>query len=158
MAFGNYYGMGGYQPNYYNPTGAIPDALAQYKTQYQAPYQPQVAPMAQQMAQPQNSSGLIWVQGEAGAKAYPVAPGQSVLLMDSENSKFYIKSADASGMPMPLRIFPYSEYTGEQTAPAPNDGAQNAPGVDVSQFVTREEFEKRISQLSGGKFEKAGDE
>ena len=153
MAFGNYYGMGGYQPNYYNPTGAMPDALAQYKAQYQAPYQ---TPPPATLAQPQSGSGLIWVQGEAGAKAYPVAPGQSVLLMDSESTKFYIKSADASGMPMPLRIFPYSEYTGEPAVP--NDGAQIAPGVDVSRFITREEFEKRLSQLSGGNSEKAGDE
>ena len=54
-------------------------------------------------SQPQN--GINWVQGEAGAKSYAIAPGQSVLLVDSEKDVFYIKTSDASGMPMPLRIF-----------------------------------------------------
>ena len=56
-----------------------------------------------------DTSSIIWVQGEAGAKAYPVQPGCSVVLMDSENPYFYIKMADASGMPLPLRVFEYSE-------------------------------------------------
>ncbi|MDE5765335.1 MAG: hypothetical protein K2N49_02010 [Ruminococcus sp.] len=69
----------------------------------QAPqYQiPQNIPQAVQ--QPQNSNSVIWVQGEAGAKSYLVAPGQTVWLMDSENLVFYIKSTDPSGMPLPLR-------------------------------------------------------
>lgn len=58
--------------------------------------------------QPQ-SNGIIWVQGEAGAKAYPVASGQNVILMDSEASAFYIKSTDQNGIPMPLRVFDYVE-------------------------------------------------
>lgn len=38
-----------------------------------------------------------------------VAAGNTVLLMDSENQTFYLKSADPSGMPLPLRIFDYKE-------------------------------------------------
>ena len=68
------------------------------------------------MSQPTGQSSpstppIIWVQGEEGAKAYMVAAGNSVLLMDSENSAFYIKSTDASGMPLPLRAFDYKERT-----------------------------------------------
>lgn len=97
MAFGVPY-QPGYMPNYY-PMGqqmpsAMPDQLAQLR---QAAY-PQQQPTAQQTAP------IIWVQGEEGAKAYMVAAGNSVLLMDSENSTFYIKSTDASGMPQPLRV------------------------------------------------------
>jgi len=59
----------------------------------------------------QSNNGLIWVQGEAGAKSYLLAPNTTVMLMDSEESKFYLKSSDASGMPQPLRVFEYKELT-----------------------------------------------
>lgn len=113
-----------------------------YFNGYQNPYQ-NVQPMPQPMPQnvPQNTpqaqsngNAIMWVQGEAGAKAYPVAPNTSVLLMDSEESVFYIKATDASGMPQPLRIFDYTERT-----PQNAHRAVATPQVDV---VTREEFER----------------
>lgn len=127
MAFGVPY-QPGYMPNYY-PIGqqmpsAMPDQLAQLR---QAAY-PQQQPA-------QQSSPIIWVQGEEGAKAYMVAAGNSVLLMDSENSAFYIKSTDASGMPLPLRVFDYKERT--TAAKMPPQTAQQPGG----EFVTRAEFD-----------------
>lgn len=91
------------QMNGWSAGQAMPDRLTQLR---QGQYQ-------QQMTQPaqQNSGGILWVQGEEGAKGYLVAAGNSVMLMDSENSTFYIKSTDASGMPLPLRIFDYTERT-----------------------------------------------
>lgn len=82
----------------------------------------------------QQQNGVVWVQGIEGAKAYPVASGASVLLMDSEENVFYIKTTDQSGMPSPLRVFDYTERT-------------DTPKVDTSAFVTRDEFEKRLSEL-----------
>ena len=52
-----------------------------------------------QQNQPQQNNGIIWVQGEAGAKSYLVAPNSTVTLWDTESETIYIKSADASGMP-----------------------------------------------------------
>ena len=125
MALGNYYGN--YQPGYYSPP--MQDQLTQLRQQqYQPPMQPPQIP-----AQPA-SNGIIWVQGEEGAKAYMVAAGNSVLLMDSENSAFYIKSTDASGMPMPLRVFDYTERT-----ITPKSVAIPTQNADV-EYVTREEF------------------
>lgn len=99
--------------------------------QYQTPQ----AIQAPQMAQAQNmTSGINWCQGEAGAKSYPVAPNTSVLLMDSEESVFYIKTTDVSGMPQPLRIFDYTERTPQNAS-----RAVATPQTDV---VTREEFER----------------
>ena len=60
-----------------------------------------------QQTYPQQS-GITWVDGVSSAKAYPVANGTSILLMDSNENAFYIKSADQSGMPS-IRIFDYSE-------------------------------------------------
>ena len=118
MAFGVPY-QPGFAPGYY-PMGqpsAMPDQLAQLRQNYQ---------------QPQQSAPIIWVQGEEGAKAYMVAAGNSVLLMDSENSVFYIKSTDASGMPQPLRVFDYTER-GKQ--------APQKPETVDDKFVTRAEFD-----------------
>lgn len=56
--------------------------------------------------QPTQNSGIIWVQGEAGAKSYLVAPNSTVQLWDSESQTIYLKSADASGMPS-MRILDY---------------------------------------------------
>lgn len=125
MAFPNYF------PTGYNPMGNY--------NPYQVGYQ-QV-----QNAQQVQTGGLQWVQGEAGAKAFPVSAGQSVLLMDSENNVFYIKSSDNSGMPLPLRTFDYRERTAQNAPKA----AQNAPqsAIDTSLFVTRDELEKRLAEL-----------
>lgn len=117
----------GYQPGYYGQ--AMPDQLAQLRQNaYQQPM------MGQAAQQTQGTPSIIWVQGEEGAKAYMVAAGNSVLLMDSENSAFYIKSTDASGMPLPLRVFDYKERTTD--AKTPPQTAQQAGG----EFVTRAEF------------------
>jgi hypothetical protein len=82
------------------------------------------------MQQPrQDQNGLIWVQGEAGAKSWFVAPGATVLLMDSENPRFYMKSADMNGVPA-MRTFEYNEV-----------GAQKPQEVtQTANFVTLDEF------------------
>lgn len=118
----------GYQPGYYGQ--AMPDQLAQLRQNaYQQPM------MGQAAQQTQGTPSIIWVQGEEGAKAYMVAAGNSVLLMDSENSAFYIKSTDACGMPLPLRVFDYKERT--TAAKTPPQTAQQP----VVEFVTRAEFD-----------------
>lgn len=109
--------------------------------------QPMVQPV-QQVPTPaqQTNNGLVWVQGEAGAKSFLVAPGCTVMLMDSEGERFYLKSADASGMPLPLRVFEYKERT---------ETAQQATGGSVAdfddldnKFVTRDEFERRMASIA----------
>lgn len=102
MNFQNQYGY--YQPNFYNPNGAMSDTLNQFKGQYQPQQMMQgVNPQIQQLQQPvpqvAANNGIIWVQGEAGAKSYLIAPNSTVVLWDSENQTIYIKSADSSGIP-----------------------------------------------------------
>ena len=87
----------------------------------------------------QQVNAINWVQGEAGAKSVPVAPGQKVLLMDSETNVFYVKSCDASGMPLPLRIFEYKEV-GKVANESEVAGAPNT-------YVTHEELEKALAEL-----------
>ena len=125
-----------YQPTYYNPTPGRQD-VPQYNQQFQ--------PMAQTTPAPQNNNGLIWVNGEVGAKSYLVAPGNTVMLMDAENSTFYLKSADASGMPLPLRVFEYTERINAPTGDF-KGGTSDFSEMD-DRFVTREEFERRMASI-----------
>lgn len=135
MAYDQYGYNQGYPMGYGQP---MPDQLSQLRAQQ---YPPQMSMQPQQYpARQQSGGGPIWVQGEAGAKSYMVAPGNSVILMDSEASVFYIKTADTSGMPMALRIFDYAERTGaQQSAPA----AQNPTG----DFVTRGEYRQLVQRI-----------
>ena len=111
-------------------------------------YQNQAPPMQlvqAQMPPAQNNimdNGIIWVQGEAGAKAYFVPIGKSVLLMDSEDFVFYIKTVDSSGVPNALRIFDYKERTQQQTPK--NDIAV----VEQQPSSNYEELEKQIVALN----------
>ena len=105
---------------------------------YQTGYQPQALPTMQaQASYPATSSnGINWVSGESGAKSWIVGRGESVLLMDSESQCFYLKSADASGMPLPLRVFDYTERT--HNAPQVSQSVLNQSGDN---FITRNEFD-----------------
>ena len=142
MAFGNpYYPQ---QPYYggYGASQPLADNLQQLRMQYQQPMQMQ-QPSPQ--AQPVSSSAPIWVQGEAGAKAYRVEPGSCVLLMDSENSCFYLKSSDMTGMPS-MRIFDYVER-GAAPHTMPQIQQQAAP-VMMGDFVPRTEFDQLKAQVA----------
>ena len=129
-------------PNYlsYQP---MPQPYADRLTQLQNQYQqavnvPQMVPTPMSGANQQVNQGLLWVSGEVGAKSYLVAPNSTVLLMDSDSSRFYLKSADNAGMPS-LRIFEYKEVANAPTT------SVNAPNFDENvlhdKFVTREEYE-----------------
>ena len=113
--------------------------------EYYNPYQYMPQQNVPQIRQPQpaQQSGLTWVQGLSGAKSYMVSPGSSVLLMDSEAQRFYIKSADAAGMPLPLRIFEFTEIKEN------NGQATLTNNAQVADYITREEFEKRLTEIRG---------
>ena len=99
------------------------------------------------MQQPrQDTNGLNWVQGEAGAKSWYITPGSTVLLMDSENQRFYLKSADMNGVPA-MRTFEYTEV-GAQTR-KPQESPQPVNFVSVEEFNNfREDVLKRLEDLA----------
>ena len=129
-----------YRPTYYDPVQQNP--MGQFNQQFQQPTAP---PTAQPMTQ-QANNGLIWVQGEAGAKSYIVAPGNTVMLMDSEGERFFLKSADASGMPMPLRIFEYKERT--ETPSQAFSAPVTAQNANFDNFVTIDSFNALEAKFS----------
>ena len=138
----------GYQYPYYGSQPPMQDNLAQLRmnaNQMQnAVVQTPMPSQPMQVQQPNN--GLIWVQGESGAKSYLVAPNATVMLMDSEGERFYLKSADASGMPLPLRIFDYKE---RQNASVSDFKAPTSDFSDLDdKFVTRKEFDELKASIA----------
>lgn len=113
MAYNNMFPVG-YQPMYY-------------------PQQNLNSQMSQQQGPQNANSSIIWVQGEAGAKSYLVAPNTTVQLWDSENQVIYLKSADASGMPS-MKIL---DYTIRDTNQNVNIGVSGQP---VDEYITKSEF------------------
>lgn len=96
--------------------------------------------MTQPIPQPQVSNSFAWVQGEASAKAYPVAPGNTILLMDSEAPVLYMKSTDLTGKPLPMEtryLVSKEEY----------DKIQNGSKIENSMdnYVTKEELNQYIN-------------
>ena len=113
---------------------------------YPANYQPQPVyqPQSQSVQQQQNP-GMIWVQGEAGAKSYLLTPNTTLPLWDSEQQTIYLKSADASGMPS-MKILDYTIR--EQGVPHKNNLTEEQPKIDLSGFVTYDEFNDRLDELA----------
>ena len=134
----------GYQYPYYGTQPPMADNLAQLRMNANQMQNPVTSQPMPSQTQPANS--LIWVQGEAGAKSYLVAPNSTVMLMDSEGDRFYLKSADSSGMPLPLRIFDYKERT--TTAQQAFGGSVTAESVNLDNFVTRKEFDELKASIA----------
>lgn len=105
----------------------------------QYPQMPMQAPQPQQA-----NNGIIWIQGEAGAKSYLISPNTTVPLWDSESQTIYLKSADASGMPT-MKILDYTirEQNNQHTSAL----------MQSSDYVTHDElsaFEERITKMIKG--------
>lgn len=104
-----------------------------YNNIFPMTYQPQqmyYPQMQSQGQQQQNTNNLIWVSGEAGAKAYLVAPNTTVTLWDSEDKVIYLKSADATGMPS-MKILDYSIRNNSPQETTSNAHNEFATKVDV---------------------------
>ena len=136
----------GYQYPYYGAQPPMPDNLAQLRMNANQMQSAVTQPSMPSQPMQQQSSQIIWVSGEAGAKSYLVAPGNTVMLLDAENSVFYLKSADASGMPLPLRIFDYKERT--TTAQQAFGGVVTGESVNLENFVTRKEFDELKASIA----------
>ena len=140
------YGNMGYSQNYGNYYGNAPMNGAVYSNGMQQPqmnYQqmPQQPQMSYQA--PMQNQSIIWVQGEAGAKAYPVAAGQSVLLMDSEDAVLYVKSTDQTGRPLPMES--YDLVKRESVVNVPQI-SQKSHGQE-KEYVTMSEIEGKINDM-----------
>ena len=127
MAYGNYAPF--YRGTYMNPmqTPTMPNmAENQFTQPFQQP-QMQVAPT-------QNANDMIFVLNENEASSFPVLPNNRVVLWDKNQKTFYVKSANAQGIPS-MEIFDFTERP-VNTPKTPTDEGFNIP----DNFVTKDEF------------------
>lgn len=131
----NSYFPASYQPMYYQPQYQPQQMQNVQQVQQQ---QPQQQPT---QVNPTMTSGIIWVQGEAGAKSYLVAPNTTVQLWDSERQTIYLKSADASGMPS-IKTLDYTiREMPQNNVVLASDGLSNA-------FATKDEVNILADQIT----------
>lgn len=98
----------------------------------------------------QSSDGRVYVNGRAGADAYPLPMGVNfMILWDTDAHRFYVKGYDNNGMP---RVLEDNDY-GPHIDPEP----MQQTSVDTSSFATkedikrmREDFDSILSQLAVG--------
>ena len=78
-----------------------------YYNNYQMPntYAGIAQPIYQASPQVQNQGNIVWVQGRTSAEIYPIAPGNKLMLMDSNEPVIYVKEADTTGKLYPMKIF-----------------------------------------------------
>jgi len=123
--------------DYYNPYNPYQPYVPAAPTFY-----PNLTPRPAQTPIQNNQNGgpnntFQWVQGQAAAEAYLVAPGNSVILMDSNAPVIYFKSADQNGRYLPMKTYDLVERVA--------DIPEQKPAIDTSSFVKRDEIEKLIA-------------
>lgn len=110
------------------------------------PYPPQFYnnPFPIPPAQPQDTLEVKFIQGGSNsAKAYPVMPGKSVLLMDSEESKFFLKTMEINGVPKPIREFKYEEIVEASPIDIPT-------AKEISpEYVTKDDLNAALDKIIG---------
>lgn len=134
-----------YVPNQYL-TGAMAYPNNLY---YQQPVS-YAQPMQQSYAQ-QPAGAMIWVDGEVGAKAYQMPAGQTgpVALWDTNDTVIYLKSMNQMGMPNPIQKIHYTMEENKTLMPGQSGNTipVEAKEVDMSQYVTKADFEKMKQEL-----------
>lgn len=138
MAYTPYYAPYSRPMGYYNPSIPQQDVNNMQSGQ-QMPVQQPIQQMPMQaptsFMQTQPTSEMLWVLNENEASSYPVAPNNSVVLWDKNNKTFYIKTANAQGIPS-MQIYDFTERT---------ETHENAPKTHKctcgDKFVTKEQFE-----------------
>ena len=93
--------------------------------------------------QTQPTNDMLFVLNENEASAYPVAPNNSVVLWDKNNKTFYIKTANAQGIPS-MQIYDFTERTAEDTK-TPEKHVCNCG----DKFATKEQISALQSKIEG---------
>lgn len=142
MAYGNYAPF--YRGGYFNPmqTPVMPNmAENQFAQPYQTPMQATPAPM-QMPAQPTNDT-MLFVLNENEASAYPVAPNNSVVLWDKNNKTFYIKTANAQGVPS-MQTYDFTERVER-----PQNSVTEHACTCGDKFATKEQISDLQNKIKG---------
>ena len=89
---------------------------------------------------PQATQTIQYVNGKQSAESYQMPANSSVILMDSNTSRFYLKQTDASGMAT-IKTYDFKEIEADKP----------------TEYVTKSEFEQFKAKLKGGRNESFND-
>lgn len=126
---------------------------------------------------PQQTDNRVYVNGRAGAEAYPLPQGVNLqVLWDTDAKRFYIKGYDNNGMPRILEDNDYKSHVEPENQSKKVDMSRYATKDDIKNmiadafkkykapnmngYVTVDEFNRGLSELcvgSGGKVVRAGE-
>ena len=137
MAYTPYYAPYSRPMGYYNPSIPQRDMQANQQIPVQQPMQPMQTPT--QFVQTQPTNDMLFVLNENEASAYPVAPNASVVLWDKNNKTFYIKTANAQGIPS-MQIYDFTERI---------EKAQNEPTTHKCTCGDKYATKEQINDLRG---------
>lgn len=98
---------------------------------FMMPLQQAIAPVV-----PQQTQNIQYVNGKGSVESYQLPANSSVILMDSNMARFYVKQTDASGLAT-IKSYDFKET--EEDKP--------------KEYVTKDEFESFKATLRGGKHE-----
>lgn len=115
------------QPPFYNAYATLQNNQQNFPQPQQQVQSPQPQPQQQIPIQ----SNIEYVNGIEGAKAFILPPNAQKLLLDSDNTFFYIKTTDMQGKPS-VKRFRYIDVDAEQNPPK-----QEEP---TTAYVTLEQF------------------
>lgn len=104
------------------------------------PTVPNVYPQMNITPQAGQPMQIQYVNDKQSAEAYPMPVNSSVILMDSNQARFYMKQTDASGMTT-VRAYDFKEAEDEKPV----------------EYVTKAEFEKFKANMKGGRHESTND-
>lgn len=106
----------------------------------------------------QSPVGIVWVDGEVGAKAYQLPANWPVNapmpLWDTNDTIIYLKSTNQMGMPNPLQKVHYTMEEAPRT-PVMGQSGQTQPALpagehtaqDMSHYATKDDLEQMKEEL-----------
>ena len=114
-----------------------PQMQQMYQNQQQ--YQQQMQPQMQPQFTPVFKSNIEYVNGIEGAKSFVIAPNSKLLLMDSDDNYFYIKTTDIQGKPT-VKTFKYIDIEKEKEKENQKNDEQKQEPKQILKTPTLEEF------------------
>ena len=106
---------------------------------------------ANQPVQQNQQYGLIWVDGEIGAKAYQMPTGlpanTPIALWDTNDTVIYLKSVNPMGMPNPMQKARYTLEENKSGVRTQGFSGDTEAKLDMSQYVRKEDLEKMKQDL-----------
>ena len=132
---------------------------------YQQQYSQAGMPVNSYAQQPQSYAnqqqvGIVWVDGEVGAKAYQLPAGWPVNapmpLWDTNDTIIYLKSTNQMGMPNPIQKIRYNMEDQPRVSAAMQSNQSMLPAhsyhdeaekIDMSQYVRKDELAQMKDEL-----------